>query len=93
MVDRLADDHANARRTAETVAAAVPGSTDPALVETNMVLLDARAFGTDGPDLVKRLAAAGVLAADTGPDQVRLVFYYEVTGEDADRAARAIAAA
>jgi len=93
MVDRLADDHANARRTAETVAAAVPGSTDPALVETNMVLLDALAFGSDGPGLVKRLASAGVLAADTGPDQVRLVFHYEVTAADADQAARAIAAA
>ncbi|HYT25518.1 MAG TPA: GntG family PLP-dependent aldolase [Actinomycetota bacterium] len=93
MVDRLAVDHANARRAAETLAAALPGSTDPALAETNIVLLDAGAFGTDAPTLVKRLAAAGVLAAATGPGQLRLVFHYEVTGEDADRAARAIAAA
>jgi hypothetical protein len=34
-----------------------------------------------------------VLAADIDPDQVRLVFHYEVTAEDADRAARAIVAA
>jgi threonine aldolase len=93
MVDRLADDHANARRTAATVAAAVPGSTDPALAETNIVLLAAPAFGTDGPGLVKRLAGAGVLAAATGPDQVRLVFHYEVDGDAADRAAGAIASA
>jgi threonine aldolase len=91
MVDRLAVDHANARRTADTVAAAVPGSTDPALVETNMVLLSAPAFGTDGSDLVKRLAGAGVLASATGPDQVRLVFHYEVGDDDADRAAQSIA--
>src|SRR6266511_3288270 len=75
MVERLADDHANARRTAETVAAAVPGSVDPATVETNMVLLAAAAFGTDDPG------------------QVQLVFNYEVTPEDADRAASAIVAA
>ena len=93
MVERLADDHANARRTAETVAAAVPGSVDPATVETNMVLLAAAPFGTDGPGLVKRLADLGVLAADVDPDQVRLVFHYEVTPEDADRAASAIVAA
>jgi threonine aldolase len=93
MVERLAEDHANARRTAETVAAAVPGSVDPAAVDTNMVLLQAAPFGTDAPGLVKRLADHGVLAADIDPDQVRLVFYYEVTAEDADRAASAIVAA
>jgi threonine aldolase len=93
MVDRLAEDHANARRTAETVAAAVPGGVDPAEVQTNMVLLRSGAFGTSGPGLVKRLADLGVLAADPAPDQVRLVFHYEVSAEDADRAAQAIVAA
>jgi threonine aldolase len=93
MVERLATDHANARRTAETVAAAVPGSVDPAEVETNMLLLAAGAFGTDGPGLQKRLADLGVLAAAVSPDRVRLVFHYEVSPEDADRAAGAVAAA
>jgi threonine aldolase len=93
MVDRLADDHANARALAETVAAAVPGSVEPAAVQTNMVLLAAGAFGTDGPGLVERLAGLGVLAADTDPDRVRLVFSYEVTASDAERAAKAVVAA
>jgi threonine aldolase len=93
MVDRLAEDHANARRTAETVAAAVPGSVDPGAVQTNMVLLSAGSFGTDGPGLVKRLADLEVRADYTAPDRVRLVFHYEVSERDADRAARAIVAA
>jgi threonine aldolase len=93
MVDRLADDHANARALAETVAAAVPGSVDPAAVQTNMVLLDSRPFGTDGPGLVARLAELGVLAADTDPGRVRLVFSYEVTAADGERAAKAVVAA
>jgi threonine aldolase len=93
MVDRLAEDHANARRTGETVAAAVPGSVDLAQVQTNMVMLSAAAFGTDGPGLVKRLADLDVLAADNGPDQVRLVFHYQVSERDADQAASAIVAA
>jgi threonine aldolase len=92
-VDRLADDHANAHGLAETVAAAVPGSLDPAAVQTNMVLLAAGAFGTDGPGLVERLAGLGVLAADTDPDRVRLVFSYEVSAEEAERAAKAVVAA
>ncbi len=93
MVDRLAEDHANARRTAETVAAAVPGSVDPAEVETNMVVLEAGAFDTDGPGLGKRLGDLGVLAAAQSPDRVRLVFHYEVSADDADVAARAVLAA
>jgi threonine aldolase len=92
-VDRLADDHANARALAETVAAAVPGSLEVAAVQTNMVLLAAGAFGTDGPGLVERLAGLGVLAADTDPDRVRLVFSYEVSASDAERAAKAVVAA
>jgi threonine aldolase len=92
-VDRLADDHANARALAETVAAAVPGSVDPGAVETNMVLLDAAAFGTDGPGLVDRLEELGVAAADTDPDRVRLVFSYEVSAEDGERAAKAVVVA
>jgi threonine aldolase len=93
MVDRLAEDHANARALAETVAAAVPGSVEPAAVQTNMVLLASAAFGTDGPGLVERLAGLGVLAADTDPDRVRLVFSYEVTASDGERAAKAVVAA
>ena len=92
-VDRLADDHANARALAATGAAAVPGRVDPATVETNMVLLEAAAFGTDGPGLVDRLEELGVLAADTDPGRVRLVFSYEVSAEDGERAAKAVVAA
>jgi len=92
-IDRLAEDHERARALAETVAAAVPGSVDPAAVETNMVLLAAGAFGTDGPGLVERLAGLGVAAADTDPDRVRLVFSYEVGTDDAERAAKAVVAA
>jgi threonine aldolase len=92
-IDRLADDHARARALAETVAAAVPGSVELAAVQTNMVLLSAAAFGTDGPGLVERLEGLGVLAADTDPGRVRLVFSYEVDATDAERAAKAVVAA
>ena len=89
MVERLADDHANAAALAATVGAAVPGAVDPAQVETNIVMLDARAFGTDAPGLAARLAERGVGALPVDPAQVRLVFHWEV---DAGAAARAAAA-
>ena len=44
-VERLADDHARARRLAETVAAAAPGAVDPATVETNIVVVADRRRG------------------------------------------------
>src|SRR4029450_10135465 len=87
-VARLADDHANARGLAGTVVAAVPGSLDPEAVQTNMVLLAAGAFGTDGPGLVERLEGLGVLAADTDPDRVRLRFSPHVHAVRALRAAQ-----
>jgi len=93
MVDRLAEDHARARATAHAVAEAVPGGVEAGEVETNMVLLDARAFGTDGPGLVERLAQLGVLALDIGPQQVRLVFHHGVGDSAAERAAEAVVAA
>ena len=42
MVDRLADDHARARRLADALAQRWPGSTDPTQVRTNIVCADLR---------------------------------------------------
>ena len=59
-VERLADDHANARRLGEGLAeAGLP--VDPAQVESNFVLVDAGALGLDADDAVARLRAEGVL--------------------------------
>jgi threonine aldolase len=59
-VERLVDDHANARRLAEGLAAArLP--VDPEQTETNFVLLDAAALGLTVPECASRLAQEGVL--------------------------------
>ena len=44
---RLHEDHARARRLAEGVAEALPGSLDPGAVETNMVYADTEAVGME----------------------------------------------
>ena len=54
MVERLADDHARARRLADALAERWPGSVDPATVRTNIVCADARPRCPD--DFVARLA-------------------------------------
>jgi threonine aldolase len=83
MVERLADDHARARRLAEAVADAFPESVDPAAVRTNIVCASAGAFP---PDVLTRLAAEGVLAGTVDPDTVRFVTHREVDDAGVDHA-------
>jgi threonine aldolase len=88
-VDRLADDHANARILAEALAG-LPGVTlDPDTVETNIVV-----FGlADGPGFCQRLESEhGVRMGALGPDQVRAVTHHDVNTADVRRAASAVAA-
>jgi threonine aldolase len=83
MVERLADDHARARRLAEAVADAFPGSLDPDAVRTNIVCARADAFP---PDLLEVLAADGVLAGTVDPDTVRFVTHHDVDDAGVDHA-------
>jgi threonine aldolase len=81
-VERLAEDHANARWLAEALAA-VPGvSIDPARVETNIVI-----FSVSDPDgLVAALAHAGVEVSRAGRDRVRMVTHLDVDRAGCERA-------
>ncbi|HZQ78047.1 MAG TPA: GntG family PLP-dependent aldolase [Acidimicrobiia bacterium] len=88
MVDRLADDHARARRLAEALADRFPGSVDPAAVQTNIVCLAAAALPASFLD---DLAAAGVRAGTVDQATVRLVTHKDVDDADLDRALAAIA--
>jgi threonine aldolase len=85
-VERLADDHANARRLAEGLAeAGLP--VDLEQVETNFVLLDVGALGLAADDAVARLRAAGLLLSFAAKrDVLRAVTHLDVSAEDVDRA-------
>jgi threonine aldolase len=85
-VERLADDHARARRLAEGwEAAGVP--VDPALVETNFVQVDVGALGLANADAIARLADAGVgLTGTVAPGILRAVTHLDVEDADVERA-------
>lgn len=85
-VERLADDHANARRLAEGLAdAGLP--VDVEQVETNFVLLDAGALGLGADEAVARLRAEGVLLSFAARrDVLRAVTHLDVSTEDVDHA-------
>ena len=93
-VERLADDHANARRLADGFAEALPGSVDPSSVETNMVFIEVG--DRDGKRIVDAMAADGVFVASPSPKVIRAVTHRDVTADGVDRAiasfARAITA-
>jgi threonine aldolase len=83
---RLAEDHANARRLAEGVAAIVPGCLDPAAVETNIVFADVvSATGRPLAGWVAALAAEGVLVTPLA-GRVRMLTHVDITVRDVDAA-------
>ena len=88
-VERLAEDHANARRLAEGLAAAgLP--VDPSEVETNFVLLDAAALGLTVEAAAERLRAEGVLLSAAGRRGcLRALTHLDVSAGDVDRAVTA----
>jgi threonine aldolase len=90
MVDRLAEDHAKARRLAEGIAAARAGLVDLARVQTNIVLMQTGPLGRPADQMVREMAAAGVGCLPVGPETVRFVTHYGVSGEDIEYAIETI---
>jgi threonine aldolase len=91
MPARLDEDHANARMLAEAVAGCEAAEIDLEGVQTNIVIFTLKSGGA--AELVAGLKAKGVLCSAIGPDAVRLVTHYDVSREDCEKSAEAIAAA
>ncbi|MBI5526584.1 MAG: low-specificity L-threonine aldolase [Deltaproteobacteria bacterium] len=85
MVDRLAEDHANARRLAEGIAA-VPGLVVPSMPQTNIVMFEVAQDGPTPAEIAARLKSEGVSLFAVGPRQLRAVTHYGITSSDIDEA-------
>jgi threonine aldolase len=81
-VERLAEDHANARRLAEGLADVHPSAVDLSSVETNMVYLNLQPFAKRGPEVADALRAEGVLTLGPAADVMRLVTHRDVSAGD-----------
>jgi threonine aldolase len=90
-IDRLAEDHANARLIAEILADAAPGSVKPDQVETNIVIADLSAATHSAPEIVSAAKSEGILISTVGPTHLRLVTHLDVPTESCRTAAQTLA--
>lgn len=90
MVDRLAEDHNNARRLAQGLVA-IPGlSVDLGTVQTNIVVVDVSGTGMDPEAFAAALGKQGVLSVPFGALSIRMVTHKDIRGEDIDPAIQAV---
>jgi threonine aldolase len=80
MVDRLAEDHANARTLAEGLAELPGVRCDLSRVHTNLVFFDLDRM--TGAEFEEECKKRGLLGGATGPHRVRFVTHYGITAED-----------
>ena len=102
MIERLAEDHANARRLAEGLAALdgiesagglaqpAPGPLDPGRVQTNFVIFRVR---RDRAEFMDALHGRGILMVEYAHNTIRAVTHYGVDATDVERVLAACAAA
>ncbi|MBI5030748.1 MAG: low-specificity L-threonine aldolase [Chloroflexi bacterium] len=84
MVDRLAEDHANAKLLAEGLAD-IPGiDLDPSCVKTNIVFFNLLPSAPTAAQFAQRLAEAGVLIGPSGERRMRAVTHYGIERRDVD---------
>jgi len=77
-VDRLADDHANARAIAGLLASSSRIALDPATVRTNIIVFDLADGAPDAATVVARARERGVLVVAFGPRRIRAVTHLDV---------------
>jgi len=91
MIDRMEDDHVNARRLAQGLAR-LPGiGIDAASIESNIVIYEVQARPV--AEFLAAIRSQGVLAGSPGPGKVRMVTHYGIESGDIDEALERIARA
>jgi threonine aldolase len=88
-IERLADDHRNARRLAEGLKGTGGFEVDLATVQTNIVMITTAGTGLTETEAHDRLAAAGVLVHTFGPGYLRAVTHLDISAEQIETALKA----
>lgn len=86
MIERLADDHARARKLAEGLAQMPELELDPLTVETNIVFFNVRSVKLNAQQLAERLREEGLLVVAFSETSLRAVTHYGIEDEHIDKA-------
>ncbi len=86
MVDRLAEDHQNARRLAQGLANIDGLSVDPEQIQTNIVFFEVDEKLGTAADLIAALNRHGVKVSYPGKQSIRMVTHRHITPEDIEEA-------
>ena len=89
-IERLANDHDNAKKLAFELAHMKGIQIDPQSVVSNIVLFDVGDTGVSADALVERLDAEGVLTIPFGPTTIRAVTHMDVDANDIKNALETI---
>jgi threonine aldolase len=81
-LERLKEDHQNAKRVAVGLKELKGVSLDPKHVETNIVIFDVTETGKTGLQIAEAMKHHGILIHAFGKTQIRLVTHLDVSGED-----------
>jgi len=85
MVDRLAEDHTNARRLAKGISQIDGLSTDLLKVQTNIIYFDLTSDRLTAEEFIARLGKKGIrLLCVAGPCRFRVVTHYGIGSDDID---------
>ena len=90
MVNRLAEDHANAKKLAAGLSEISDLSIDPTRIHTNIIYFGVERENLTSAEFTQQVDAAGVRMLPMGPQKVRAVTHYHITPEDIDQALKVI---
>jgi threonine aldolase len=88
-IERLKEDHQNAKRLALGLKEIKGISIEPEYVETNIVIFDIAEFGVTAAQVRDEIKKEGVLIHPFGKTLIRLVTHLDVSKEDIERALKA----
>lgn len=89
-LEQLHNDHANARKLAESLSNCPMVGIDLTTVQTNIIIFDVVANGPDAKTVVSRAEKLGVSFFDFGPRTIRLVTHRDVSAAECEQAAKLI---
>jgi threonine aldolase len=90
MIDRLEEDHRNAKRLAEGIVKIAGIRVDLDCVQTNMVLFDISGLGVADEQFLSKLKESGVLASTLAKNKVRMVTHRGIEREHIEKTITAI---